>query len=81
MDVKSTRNYLYWLFCQFELITCSYLMEPWEKVLFYTFNLSLLLTLLYTTYIFVSVQLSSALHLLWHFPANQHSNPTTSVLK
>ncbi|NXM76826.1 SPTSB palmitoyltransferase, partial [Serilophus lunatus] len=79
MDVKSTKNYLYWLFCQFELITCSYLMEPWEKVLFYTFNLTLVLTLFYTTYIFVSVQLSSALHFLWPFPGPQHGNPSSVV--
>uniref|UniRef100_A0A8C0UCH1 Serine palmitoyltransferase small subunit B n=1 Tax=Cyanistes caeruleus TaxID=156563 RepID=A0A8C0UCH1_CYACU len=51
MDVKSTPSYLYWLFCQFELITCSYLMEPWEKVLFYSFNLAMLGLLLYTTYV------------------------------
>ncbi|NXF02816.1 SPTSB palmitoyltransferase, partial [Smithornis capensis] len=79
MDVKSTKNYLYWLFCQFELITCSYLMEPWEKVLFYTFNLTMVLTLFYTTYVFVSVQLSSALHFLWHFPGNQHGNSVSIV--
>uniref|UniRef100_A0A8C5INQ7 Serine palmitoyltransferase small subunit B n=1 Tax=Junco hyemalis TaxID=40217 RepID=A0A8C5INQ7_JUNHY len=60
MDVKSTPRYLYWLFCQFELITCSYLMEPWEKVLFYSFNLAMLGLLLYTAYVF----LISALHYL-----------------
>ncbi|NWI85488.1 SPTSB palmitoyltransferase, partial [Pitta sordida] len=80
MDLKSTKNYLYWLFCQFELITCSYLMEPWEKVLFYTFNLAMVLTLLYTTYVFMCDQLSSALHFFLHFPANQHSN-SVSVVK
>uniref|UniRef100_U3KJ41 Serine palmitoyltransferase small subunit B n=1 Tax=Ficedula albicollis TaxID=59894 RepID=U3KJ41_FICAL len=52
MDVRSTLSYLYWLFCQFELITCSYLMEPWEKLLFYSFNLAMLGLLLYTTYVY-----------------------------
>uniref|UniRef100_A0A8D2PMW4 Serine palmitoyltransferase small subunit B n=1 Tax=Zosterops lateralis melanops TaxID=1220523 RepID=A0A8D2PMW4_ZOSLA len=60
MDVKNSPRYLYWLFCQFELITCSYLMEPWEKVLFYSFNLAMLGLLLYTTYVCVAFQASSA---------------------
>uniref|UniRef100_H0ZLL9 Serine palmitoyltransferase small subunit B n=1 Tax=Taeniopygia guttata TaxID=59729 RepID=H0ZLL9_TAEGU len=59
MDVKNTPSYLYWLFCQFELITCSYLMEPWEKVLFYSFNLAMLGLLLYTTYICLAFHASS----------------------
>ncbi|NXI32496.1 SPTSB palmitoyltransferase, partial [Sterrhoptilus dennistouni] len=70
MDVKNTPRYLYWLFCQFELITCSYLMEPWEKVLFYSFNLAMLGLLLYTTYVCVAFQASSAFQLLCSFLGN-----------
>ncbi|NWX33270.1 SPTSB palmitoyltransferase, partial [Notiomystis cincta] len=79
MDVKSTPSYLYWLFCQFELITCSYLMEPWEKVLFYSFNLALALLLLYFTYACLAAQASSALQLLWSFPANPRENALSVV--
>uniref|UniRef100_A0A8C6NGE5 Serine palmitoyltransferase small subunit B n=1 Tax=Melopsittacus undulatus TaxID=13146 RepID=A0A8C6NGE5_MELUD len=60
MDIKNMKNYLYWLFCQFELITCSYLMEPWEKVLFYTFNITMLFMVLYTAYIYVPIHISTA---------------------
>ncbi|NXY92537.1 SPTSB palmitoyltransferase, partial [Alcedo cyanopectus] len=79
MDIKSTKYYLYWLFCQFELITCSYLMEPWEKLLFYTFNLAMLATLLYTAYIFVPGHLCSAAQFFWHFFGNQHENAVSIV--
>ncbi|NXW65119.1 SPTSB palmitoyltransferase, partial [Eurystomus gularis] len=80
MDIKSTKNYLYWLYCQFELITCSYLMEPWEKLLFYTFNITMLATVLYATYTFVPGHVSMAFQLLLRFFGNQHEN-TVSIVK
>uniref|UniRef100_A0A493T604 Serine palmitoyltransferase small subunit B n=1 Tax=Anas platyrhynchos platyrhynchos TaxID=8840 RepID=A0A493T604_ANAPP len=60
MDFKSMKYYLYWLYCQFELITCSYLMEPWEKILFYTFNITMLVMISYTAYLFIPVHISTA---------------------
>ncbi|KFP80036.1 Serine palmitoyltransferase small subunit B [Acanthisitta chloris] len=80
MDIKSTKNYLYWLFCQFELITCSYLMEPWEKLLFYSFNITMLVMFLYTTYIFAAAHVITAFQFFWHFLGTQHEN-SVSVLK
>ncbi|NWW80764.1 SPTSB palmitoyltransferase, partial [Climacteris rufus] len=79
MDVKSTPSYLYWLFCQFELITCSYLMEPWEKVLFYSFNLAMAGLLLYAAYACLAVQLSSSLQLLWHLLGHPQQNALSGV--
>ncbi|NWR57789.1 SPTSB palmitoyltransferase, partial [Bucorvus abyssinicus] len=80
MDIKSMKNYLYWLYCQFELITCSYLMEPWEKLLFYTFNIAMLVTVLYAAYTFVSGHLSMAFQFFWHFFGNQREN-TVPIMK
>ncbi|NXS57540.1 SPTSB palmitoyltransferase, partial [Brachypteracias leptosomus] len=80
MDIKSIKNYLYWLFCQFELITCSYLMEPWEKLLFYTFNLTMLATVFYTAYTFIPAHVSTAFQLFLNFFGDQHEN-TVSVVK
>ncbi|NXI91167.1 SPTSB palmitoyltransferase, partial [Psophia crepitans] len=80
MDFKSMKNYLYWLYCQFELITCSYLMEPWEKLLFYTFNIAMLVTVLYTAYIFVPGHVSAAFDFFLRLFGNQHEN-TVSVVK
>ncbi|NWT05836.1 SPTSB palmitoyltransferase, partial [Mionectes macconnelli] len=79
MDVKSTKNFVFWLFCQFELITCSYLMEPWEKVLFYSFNTCMVGTLFYTTYVCVAAHVSTALQLLWNFLGNQQENAVSVV--
>lgn len=80
MDIKGMRNYLYWLYCQFELITCSYLMEPWEKLLFYTFNVAMLVTVLYAAYTFVSGHLSTAFQFFWDSFGDQHEN-TVSIVK
>ncbi|NXS29873.1 SPTSB palmitoyltransferase, partial [Pomatostomus ruficeps] len=79
MDVRSTPSYLYWLFCQFELITCSYLMEPWEKVLFYSCNLGLALLLLYGAYACVASHASTALRLLCGFPGTPRDNALAGV--
>ncbi|NWU32501.1 SPTSB palmitoyltransferase, partial [Dyaphorophyia castanea] len=78
MDVRSPSS-LYWLFCQFELITCSYLMEPWEKVLFYSFNLAMVGLLLYTAYLCLASHLASAFQLLWSFPGNPWENALSVV--
>ncbi|NXR15349.1 SPTSB palmitoyltransferase, partial [Semnornis frantzii] len=76
MDTRGMRSYLYWLYCQFELITCSYLMEPWEKVLFYTFNAAMLLALLYTAYAFLPGHLGAALQsVLQLWGGQQDSQP------
>lgn len=79
MDFKSMKNYLYWLYCQFELITCSYLMEPWEKLLFYTFNISMLVMISYTAYIFIPVHISTAFQFFLHLLGNQHENAVSIV--
>ncbi|NXD72511.1 SPTSB palmitoyltransferase, partial [Eolophus roseicapillus] len=79
MDIKNMKNYLYWLFCQFELITCSYLMEPWEKVLFYTFNITMLFMVLYTAYIYVPTHISMAFQFCLHLFGNQHENAVSIV--
>ncbi|NWU81410.1 SPTSB palmitoyltransferase, partial [Onychorhynchus coronatus] len=79
MDVKSTKNFVFWLFCQFELITCSYLMEPWEKVLFYSFNISMVGMLFYTAYVCVAAQVSAALQFLCNVLGSQHENAVSVV--
>ncbi|NXD09675.1 SPTSB palmitoyltransferase, partial [Nothocercus nigrocapillus] len=80
VDIKSMTNYLYWLYCQYELITCSYLMEPWEKVLFYTVNVAALMTLAYTAYLFVPARISGAFCFVLHLLGNQPEN-TVSIMK
>ncbi|NXG15022.1 SPTSB palmitoyltransferase, partial [Grallaria varia] len=74
MDVRSTKNYVFWLFCQFELITCSYLMEPWEKVLFYSFNVCMVGALLYSAYAAAAAHAGTALQLLCHCLGDPQEN-------
>ncbi|NXD38447.1 SPTSB palmitoyltransferase, partial [Copsychus sechellarum] len=79
MDVRSTLSYLHWLFCQFELITCSYLMEPWEKLLFYSFNLAVLGLLLYTAHVCLALRASAAFQLLCSLLATPRENAPAVV--
>ncbi|KFO79129.1 Serine palmitoyltransferase small subunit B [Cuculus canorus] len=79
MDIKSMKYSLYWLYCQFELITCSYLMEPWEKVLFYTFNITMLVMVLYAAYIFASAHIGTAFQFFLHLFGNHHENAVSIV--
>uniref|UniRef100_A0A8B9QAZ9 Serine palmitoyltransferase small subunit B n=1 Tax=Apteryx owenii TaxID=8824 RepID=A0A8B9QAZ9_APTOW len=69
VDIKSMKNYLYWLYCQYELITCSYLMEPWEKLLFYSFNIAVLVMIMYTAYLFIPAQIRLRTHTLKYLSA------------
>ncbi|XP_010225281.1 PREDICTED: serine palmitoyltransferase small subunit B-like [Tinamus guttatus] len=80
VGIKRMTSYLYWLYYQYELITCSYLMEPWEKVLFYTVNVATLVTLAYAAYLFVPARISAAFRFLLHLLGNQPEN-TVSILK
>ena len=36
MDIKRVKDYIYWLYYQYLLITCSYALEPWEQSMFHT---------------------------------------------
>ncbi|XP_025917376.1 serine palmitoyltransferase small subunit B-like [Apteryx rowi] len=80
VDIKSMKNYLYWLYCQYELITCSYLMEPWEKLLFYSFNVAVLVMIIYTAYLFIPAQISMAFQFFLRLLGNQPEN-SASVMK
>ncbi|NXG29831.1 SPTSB palmitoyltransferase, partial [Dromaius novaehollandiae] len=80
VDIKSMKNYLYWLYCQFELITCVCLMEPWEKLLFYSFNIALLVVIIYTAHLFIPAHISMAFQFFLHLLGNQPEN-TVSVVK
>ncbi|NXA31159.1 SPTSB palmitoyltransferase, partial [Eudromia elegans] len=80
VDIKSLTYYLYWLYCQYELITCSYLMEPWEKVLFYTAHVATVVPLTYAAYLFIPAHISGAFHFFLHLLGNQPES-TVSIMK
>ncbi|NWJ08542.1 SPTSB palmitoyltransferase, partial [Crypturellus undulatus] len=80
VDIKGMTSYLYWLYYQYELITCSYLMEPWEKVLFYTAHAATFATLAYAACLFVPARISGAFSFFLHLLGNQPEN-TVSVIE
>uniref|UniRef100_A0A7M4ENI1 Serine palmitoyltransferase small subunit B n=1 Tax=Crocodylus porosus TaxID=8502 RepID=A0A7M4ENI1_CROPO len=46
--------YFYVLRCQYEVLTCSYLLEPWEKVLLCGIIIPILVMLFYIASVFLS---------------------------
>uniref|UniRef100_A0A7M4ELQ4 Serine palmitoyltransferase small subunit B n=1 Tax=Crocodylus porosus TaxID=8502 RepID=A0A7M4ELQ4_CROPO len=66
--------YFYWLFWQFQLITCSYLMDPWEKIIFYSFTIFVFVIVFYTVFIFISVHICLIIKFLHQFGSDPESN-------
>uniref|UniRef100_A0A8C3RLL8 Uncharacterized protein n=1 Tax=Chelydra serpentina TaxID=8475 RepID=A0A8C3RLL8_CHESE len=68
MAVKRLMTYLYWLYYQFKLITCSELMVPCEQLVFYTVIVPMLAGIVYAIYIFITMQINLAFQelILYH---------------
>ncbi|XP_054031570.1 serine palmitoyltransferase small subunit B [Melanerpes formicivorus] len=60
MDVKRVKDYIYWLYFQYLLITCSYVLEPWERSMFHTITVTVFAMVLYTAYVFVPIHVRLA---------------------
>ncbi|XP_056355195.1 serine palmitoyltransferase small subunit B [Oenanthe melanoleuca] len=61
MDVRRVKDYLYWLYYQYQLVTCSYVLEPWEQSMFHTITVTVLAMVVYTAYVFVPIHVRLAL--------------------
>jgi hypothetical protein len=55
--IKRFFNYIYWLYLQYLLNTSLYILEPVERRLFTGALISILLTAIYSTYVFLPHQL------------------------
>uniref|UniRef100_A0A8C4WTF3 Serine palmitoyltransferase small subunit B n=1 Tax=Eptatretus burgeri TaxID=7764 RepID=A0A8C4WTF3_EPTBU len=55
---------LCWLYYQYLLVTCCYVMEPWEQTLFNFIFISTIDMVFYTTYVFVSIHVYLATRFL-----------------
>lgn len=81
MDIKRIKNYLYWLYWQFKIITMVYLMEPIELWVFYTV---LLVFAILTTY-FVWVIIPHWSHLILEHICYlldlQEENPVSTIIE
>ncbi|XP_038272515.1 serine palmitoyltransferase small subunit B [Dermochelys coriacea] len=63
MDIKHAKDYLYWLYYQYLLITCCYVLEPWEQSMFHTIFITVFAMVLYTAYVFIPIHI----HLAFEF--------------
>ncbi|XP_037263514.1 serine palmitoyltransferase small subunit B [Falco rusticolus] len=60
MDIKHVKDYIYWLYYQYLLITCSYVLEPWERSMFHTITVTVFAMVVYTAYVFVPIHVCLA---------------------
>ncbi|XP_007886803.1 serine palmitoyltransferase small subunit B [Callorhinchus milii] len=61
MDLKRVKETLSWLYYQYLLITCSYVLEPWEQTIFNSFLFTIVAMVLYTAYVFIPIHIRLAL--------------------
>ncbi|XP_053315529.1 serine palmitoyltransferase small subunit B [Spea bombifrons] len=60
MDVKHIKDYLSWLYYQYLLITCSYVLEPWEQSIFNTVLVTAIAMMIYSSYVFIPIHVRLA---------------------
>uniref|UniRef100_A0A8C8RVG4 Serine palmitoyltransferase small subunit B n=1 Tax=Pelusios castaneus TaxID=367368 RepID=A0A8C8RVG4_9SAUR len=71
MDIKRAMTYLYWLYYQYKLITCSELLVPCEKLILYTVVIPILAMIVYMVYIFITMQINLVFQIFLHVFGNQ----------
>lgn len=63
MDFKSVKEYLAWLYYQYQIISCCAVLEPWEQSMFNTILLTIVAMVVYTAYVFIPIHI----RLAWEF--------------
>ncbi|XP_034356499.1 serine palmitoyltransferase small subunit B [Arvicanthis niloticus] len=63
MDFKRVKEYLAWLYYQYQIITCCAVMEPWEQSMTNTILLTIVAMVVYTAYVFIPIHI----RLAWEF--------------
>lgn len=51
MDFKRVKDYLSWLYYQYQIISCCAVLEPWEQSMFNTIILTIFAMVVYTAYV------------------------------
>ncbi|KAK6478684.1 serine palmitoyltransferase small subunit B-like [Huso huso] len=74
MDVKGLKEYLAWLYYQYLLVTCSYVLEPWEQSIFNTLLFTMVTMVFYTAYVFIPIHTSLALEFFSGVFGGQHES-------
>ncbi|XP_060059268.1 serine palmitoyltransferase small subunit B isoform X1 [Erinaceus europaeus] len=63
MDFRHVKNYLSWLYYQYQIISCCAVLEPWEQSMFNTILLTIFAMVVYTAYVFIPIHV----RLAWEF--------------
>ncbi|XP_041063955.1 serine palmitoyltransferase small subunit B isoform X1 [Carcharodon carcharias] len=71
MDVKGVKETLSWLYYQYLLVTCSYVLEPWEQTVFNSVLFIIMAMVLYTAYVFIPIHVRLALEFFSGLAAGQ----------
>ncbi|MBN3280952.1 SPTSB palmitoyltransferase, partial [Polyodon spathula] len=74
MDVKGLKEYLSWLYYQYLLVTCSYVLEPWEQSIFNTLLFTMVTMVVYTAYVFIPIHTRLALEFFSGLFGGQHES-------
>ncbi|XP_054839635.1 serine palmitoyltransferase small subunit B [Eublepharis macularius] len=77
MDLKRVKDYIYWLYYQYLLISCSYVLEPWERSMFHMIIITVVAMVMYTAYVFVPIHVRLAFEF---FSQMFGSQPESTVL-
>ncbi|XP_077146751.1 serine palmitoyltransferase small subunit B isoform X2 [Ranitomeya variabilis] len=79
MDVKHIKDYLSWLYYQYLLITCSYVLEPWEQSIFNTVLLTAIAMVIYSSYVFIPIHARLAVEFFSGICGGQHESTMTPM--
>ncbi|XP_073435052.1 serine palmitoyltransferase small subunit B [Dendrobates tinctorius] len=79
MDVKHIKDYLAWLYYQYLLITCSYVLEPWEQSIFNTVLLTAIAMVIYSSYVFIPIHVRLAVEFFSGICGGQHESTMTPM--
>ncbi|XP_039612644.1 serine palmitoyltransferase small subunit B isoform X2 [Polypterus senegalus] len=79
MDVKRFKEYISWLYYQYLLVTCSYVLEPWEQSIFNTVLLTVVAMVVYTAYVFIPIHIRLALEFFSSLCGGQHESTVAII--
>ncbi|XP_006901407.1 PREDICTED: serine palmitoyltransferase small subunit B-like [Elephantulus edwardii] len=60
MDIRRVKEYLSWIYYQYQIISCCSVLEPWERSMFNTILLCIFAMVVYTAYVFIPIHIRLA---------------------
>jgi len=73
MYMDAVKKWFSFLYVQYEIVTCSDMLEPWERLLINAVIFSSLFLLIFSSYVFLP---NYVFNLLWMFVLTSHQTET-----